>query len=195
MENNPFNNKIPDIEIPKVSEKENKEKLSVRVEIAKPEDWKAVRDLRVEAITGPDARMFGLTKKATMQESNRSEQEWRDELSSDKTFAVLSWNGSDPTGFGRAILKEDGAWRIRNGYIKKEFRGQGIGEEIFRARLDEIRRRGGKRVVVSIRPDNKVSLRIAEKFGFNPVSIRNAAMSSLQNKLFNKGFVYLYLDL
>ncbi|PIR68523.1 hypothetical protein COU49_00580 [Candidatus Nomurabacteria bacterium CG10_big_fil_rev_8_21_14_0_10_35_16] len=195
MNENSFGNKIPNIEIPKVPEKGRQEKLDLKIEVAGPEDWKIVRDLRVEAITGPDARMFGLTKKGTIQESNRSEQEWRDELSGDKTFAVLSWSGSNPVGFGRAILREDGAWRIRNGYVKNEFRGVGIGEQIFKMRLDEIRRRGGKQVITSIRPDNLGSLHIAEKFGFKPISTINVAMSSLQNRLFKKGFTHLYLDL
>lgn len=163
LENNPPRSQNPD---------SNQEKLDVKIEIATPEDWQACKELRLLSVTGPDAKMFGLTPENLQEEKNKSEEEWRKESSSDNMFSVLARSGSNVVGLGRA-RKVDEIWRIRNGYVKPEFRNQGISHKMFAIRLHEIQKRGGTKVVTGIRIDNATSLHIAEKFGFKRTGTDN----------------------
>lgn len=154
----------------------------IEVKLATQEDWKTCKDLRLEAITGEDAEMFPLTPEEMETEKNKTEQEWRKESLSDEMFSVLAWNGSEPIGLGRVKEEEKGIWRMRNGYVKKEFRNKGIAQKMFVARLNEIIKRGGTKVKIGIKPGNDVSIHIAEKFGFKRVADEN-------------GFIAMELDL
>mgnify|MGYP001618423029 CR=1 FL=1 len=147
---------------------ENKEKLAIRVEIAKSEDWQACKELRLLSITGEDAKMFGQTPEEVQAQINKSEQEWRKETASDEMFSVLAWNSSEPVGLGR-VNKVEGMWRIRNGYVKPEFRNMGIQQKIIALRLQEIKKRGGTKVRTGIKINNPTSLHVAEKFGFKVI--------------------------
>jgi len=113
--------------------------------------------------------MFGLTPEEETIEKNKSEQEWRAESNSDTMFSVLAWNDSEAIGLARAKQEEEKVWRIRNGYVKPEFRKMGIGQKMFALRLGEIKRRGATKVRTGIKPDNVASLHVAEKFGFKKV--------------------------
>jgi len=150
--------------------KDFQKNLDVKIKLATPEDWQKCRDLRLEAITGEDREMFGLTPEEETIEKNKSEQEWRAESNSDTMFSVLAWNDAEAIGLARAKQEEEKVWRIRNGYVKPEFRKMGIGQKMFALRLGEIKRRGATKVRTGIKPDNVASLHVAEKFGFKKVS-------------------------
>ena len=154
MNEDPFNNK--------------QEKLAIRVELAKPEDWQLCKDLRILAITGEDSEMFDMTPEKVAEELAKSDQEWKNEASSDDMFSVLARNGSEAVGLGRARFFE-GSWRIRNGYVKPEFRNMGIQQKMSALRLREIQKRGGIKAITGIKMDNPISLHNAEKFGFKIV--------------------------
>lgn len=148
----------------------NKEQLAIRVEIAKPEDWQACKELRLLSITSVDARMLGQTPEEVEKQLNKSEEEWRKETASDEMFSVLAWKGSEPVGLGR-VKKVEGeeVWRIRNGYVKEGSRNMNIQTKMIALRLREILNRGGVKAVTGIRVDNPTSIHNAEKFGFKIV--------------------------
>lgn len=145
------------------------EKLDIKVELATPNDWQACKDLRIFSITGSDADMYGLTPEEKDEELGKDEAQWRRESCGDEMFSVLSWSGPEAIGLSRAKQEGEGVWRIRNGYVKPDFRNKGIDQKMFSLRLNEIRRRGGTKVVTGIMIKNKVSVHIAEKFGFKIV--------------------------
>ncbi len=161
MEQNPLVHKTPE---PK---KSSQEQLVIDVEIAGPEDWEAYRDLRLEAISGDDSEMFGEGVKA--RDRAKTDLDWQKDVAPDNKnmFVVLAWHGDEAIGMGIAERreKEEGAWRMTSGYVKKKFRGEGVGKKMFAFRLEDIIRQGGKKVTLGIRAKNAPSLRIPESLG------------------------------
>ena len=145
------------------------EQLDIKVEIATEKDWEAYKKLRLLAITKDKEIMGGTTPEQIIEEQARNEGEWKKDLSSKDMFVVLSWNGSEAIGMGRAREKDEieGLWYMDSGYVKEDgdFRNKGIGKGIFKARLDEIKKRGGKKVFLGILANNTPSIRVAESFG------------------------------
>ena len=147
------------------------EQLDIKVEIATPENWEAYKELMFDAITGDKKEMFRSTPEKVTIVQNKKENEWKADLSNDNMFIVLSWNGSEAVGMGSARKKDEtqGLWNMSHGYVKKDFRNKDIGNKMFKARLDEIIKRGGKKVFLGIEANNENSIHIAEKFGFKKI--------------------------
>jgi RimJ/RimL family protein N-acetyltransferase len=149
------------------------EQLDIKTELATEKDWEAYKELRLLALSGKDKEIMGSTPQQIIKEKAKSEQEWKKDLSSDDMFVVLSWNGSNAIGMGRAMKKDEDTelWYMDSGYVKEygDFRNKGIGKGIFKARLDEIKKRGGKKVFLGIKSNNAPSIHVAESFGFKKV--------------------------
>lgn len=149
----------------------SQEKPAVELRLAGPEDWRVCKELRLLQHSGNDAGMFGVTPENRNQRISKieikNEEEWKKELSDENIFIVLPWVGSEVAGIGSAKKREiEKDWYIFSGYVKENFRSMGIGKKMFAARLEEIRKRGGVKVMLSVKAVNATSIQIAEFFGF-----------------------------
>ncbi len=167
MNENPFANQPSPANDPK---KENKEVLAVKVEIATPENWEAYKKLRLKAVTGEDAEM--LNSREVKRDRSKGDDEWKKDLEhNEETFFVLAWNGNEAVGMGKAYNLGEGVWNLGAGYVEEELRGKGIGKKVWIARIEEIKKRGGIKVVTGIKYKNEKSLRVAESLGFKKVGL------------------------
>lgn len=150
----------------------SKETLAVRVEIAKPGDWKAYKELRLLAIAGKDAEMFGVTDKPEVLEAekNKLDKAWEYDISSDDTFVLLSWQGSEAVGMIRAKEIETGVWYLTSGYTKENSRGKIFAPSAFKVILKEIKKRGGTKIKIGVKAHNKIMIGIATTLGFKKVN-------------------------
>lgn len=161
MNQNPLENRKP-----------NQEKLTVRVEIATEKDWKAYKDLKLEAYTGPDKEMFGANSLKIAKQLARTDQSWKRDLFSNDMFVVLSWESSEAIGMGIAEKRDRivrGGWHINSGYVKEGFRGRNIQSKMIAKRLEEIINRGGEKVTLAVKAVNLASIHNAESLGFKKV--------------------------
>lgn len=145
------------------------EQLDIKVELATEKDWEVYKELKLLAISGKDKEMMGSTPEQIIKEQAKSEQEWKEDLSRDDMFIVLAWNGSEGVGMARAMEKDEETelWYIDSLYIKEEkLRNKDIGKKIYTFILEEIKKRGGKKVFLGIRSENASSIHVAESFGF-----------------------------
>ncbi|MBU0998936.1 GNAT family N-acetyltransferase [Patescibacteria group bacterium] len=144
----------------------NQEKLNVKIRMAKPEDWKELRDFRLEIINN-DGKKMGVQDDEIPEIKNRTDQDWKNIfLEKENQFTVvLVSTDSKIIGIGRADRWEK-AWYLGYLFVRKEFRGIGLSSKITAARLNEIRSRGGKEVWTFIKEGNTESLRNARSFGF-----------------------------
>jgi len=62
--------------------------------------------------------------------------------------------------------------QISNFAVHPDFRTRGLGEEVLSRILHLIRRRGGKEVILEVRPSNTAARMLYAKFGFRVVGIR-----------------------
>ncbi len=172
------------------------ERLLVKVELAKPENWKECKELRLLELTDDTAEMFAAGPKhpeKLEEEQKRGEKEWREDLSPENKsmFFVLSWHNSNAVGLGRAIQKTEGIWHMGWAYTKKEFRKKGFGTKNSARRLKEIIERQGKKVTIAVKATNKESISIAKNFGFES----DDKIPTKLQKVFKYRGYYMELDL
>jgi hypothetical protein len=149
--------------------KNTSEKLDLKIEVAKEEDWEQYKNLRLIAMTSEDKEMLGSTPELVEKARARTDQEWKDDITAKNMFVMLSKNGSEAIGMGIAADDlENGIWRMGSGFVKPEFRNtpERVGRNMFAARLEEIKKRGGKKVMIGVKAVNATSIHIAESFGF-----------------------------
>jgi len=142
------------------------------VELATEKDWKTYKELKLLSISGNDKEMMGSTPEQIIELQTRSEQDWKKDLSSQEMFVVLSRKGSNAIGMAHAIKKDEdtGLWHIDSLYVKEEnLRNKGVGKNIYTAILEEIIKRGGKKVFLGIKSNNPASIHLAESFGFKKI--------------------------
>jgi GNAT superfamily N-acetyltransferase len=143
------------------------EKQPIKVEIATAKDWEECRKMRLKEIGGEDSEMFGhITENVLKREKDVSKEEWENNLNSPDQIFILLKSSSNSVGFGHAISKGDGLWRLRWDFVERDFRGQSFQEKIIAARLKEILKRGGREAEAGFIAWNKKSLDNYKAFGF-----------------------------
>jgi len=109
----------------------------IQIEFAKLKDWPEYKKLRLEAVIGPDAKMFGIDAEEVEKLKIKSDQEWQEDLSKNDDFILFFRNGPTVMAMGRiAKINEQGTWHLGSGYVTPAFRGHGLGKKMFLARLN-----------------------------------------------------------
>jgi ribosomal protein S18 acetylase RimI-like enzyme len=103
---------------------------------AAPDDWAALRRIRIEALTeAPYA--FGSTLAGA---TGRPEQHWRDRITAWPQF--IAWAGGEPAGLAAGIAEHGGAehgagasgsWQLISMWVSPRARGQGIADRLVAA--------------------------------------------------------------
>lgn len=148
--------------------KNKRENIAFSLEFATENDWEAVRDLRVEAITGKDQKMFiGDNPDWIKFDTDRTEKEWRDEIKDPKNFTILSYADKKLIGMGRGWENPEvpGIYLLGHAYTKEEFRGNDFGKKNFASRIREVIRRHGIHIMLNIWKDNTTMMTLSKSFG------------------------------
>jgi len=150
------------------------EQLGIRAKIATPEDWQSYKNMRIAAITGEDKEMFGVDSDPLRveEEKKRLDTDWQNDLSADKIdqFVVLAWVGSEAIGIVRVKERpEKGIWYLTSGYSKKDSRGKVFPPKVFTEIVNEVRKRGGSKVLMGVKAKNQTMIRLATLLGFRKV--------------------------
>jgi RimJ/RimL family protein N-acetyltransferase len=153
--------------------KNKQEKLDINIRLATPADWEVFRDLRLEALSSNDQKMFiGDYPEFADRENNMTEDEWKKELANKDIFGVLTFAGTKPIGSASVWKNNEqpGTYGMSRGYINENFQGGGAGKKQLAFRLREIINRGGTRVIHGIYKDNAKMLELSNSFGFKDVT-------------------------
>jgi ribosomal-protein-alanine N-acetyltransferase len=67
--------------------------------------------------------------------------------------------------------------QINNIAVHPEFRRLGIGEQVLRLVIEDVRLRGGKLITLEVRPSNTGALQLYKKLGFRMISVRKGYYS------------------
>lgn len=165
MNENPFKNQPTS---GNDSNQETKENFTVRVETATPKDWEAYKKLRLMAITGKDTEMLDST--SVKRDLKKSDEDWQKDLAeSNDSYWKMAWTGNEAVGMAQAINRGSGVWHLVSVYSREDLRGKGIGKKLYIAHIDEIRKRGGLKIITGIKYRNARALGLALSFGFKKV--------------------------
>ncbi len=144
---------------------------SIKIEVAKSEDWEVYRNIRIEALTkNPEA--FGSTLAEAL---SKPDEYWQSRLAREDLFIVLARADNSLEG-AKSITGariEEGVWKIIAVYTRPEFRRQGLAEKVLREVLNEIKRRGGSKVTLNVtaRTEQEAARAVYKKLGFKEVEM------------------------
>lgn len=138
------------------------------VEIVKlsPDDWREYKRIRLEALE-LEPQAFGTTYDEA---SSKPDEYWRNKLSTiaDNIF-VFARVGGEIVGTVGAYF-EDGQATIVGLYLRKEFRGMGLGKKLVQEIIKEIQVRGIGKVKLDVRPTQKTARALYQSLGFTYAS-------------------------
>lgn len=151
---------------PSLEKKENyNEKLDVEIRIAVPEEWKGLKDLRLNILNKESGNSYVATFRQIREIKKRTDKQWKDILFGKDKFSVIALKDSEIVGMGRAEKNKE-IWYLYNLGVKNELRRARIGAKLTAIQLNEIKMRGGKELRIFVSKRNVPSLKNAESFGF-----------------------------
>lgn len=152
------------------------------IEVKKLSDdrWKDYQDLRLAALKS-DPIAFGSSYE---EEIIISEEEWKKRIKN-TLFALLN---DKPIGMIVYIfdskLKTKHVANIFGVYVKKEYRGQGIGKKLIESAISLIKKNKNiVKIKLNVNPEQKATVKLYEKYGFKTVGM-------LKNELYINGKFY-----
>ncbi|KKQ46169.1 MAG: Acetyltransferase [Candidatus Moranbacteria bacterium GW2011_GWC2_37_8] len=130
-------------------------------------EWEIYRTLRLEALReSPQA--FG---DCFVESALLSDEHWKEEFENPKSFILVARDGGEPFAMA-AAYQEDGekmkhiayVWGV---YVKKAYRGKGIGKQLMESLLDEIAAIGEiEKVDLNVNASQLSAVRLYERLGF-----------------------------
>lgn len=140
------------------------------IEIKKLSDerWKDYRDLRLESLKS-DPIAFGSSYE---EEITLSEMEWKKRIKN-TLFALLK---NKPIGMivyvFESKLKTKHVANIFGVYVKKEYRGQDVGNKLIESAISSIKK--NKKIIkikITVNPKQKAAMNLYKKYGFKTIGI------------------------
>jgi ribosomal protein S18 acetylase RimI-like enzyme len=137
-------------------------------------DWFSYRDFRLEALqTEPQA--FGSSYNDQV---NRKNEEWQHNLKryiqGNGNWMFFATQGLNLIGMMGAFQtdadRKNNTAQIIAVYVKREFRGKGVGKKLMKALLEELAKAKIKKVKLSVNVEQVAAVKLYENFGFKVVS-------------------------
>jgi hypothetical protein len=172
--------------------KDAQERLHIEIRVAGPEDWEAYKQIRTIAVNSKDANFLNTIEvvKDKIRNTVNDNEKWKKDLNRDDFFVFLAWSQNNVVGMGYAVDQGKGIWRLGGGYVLDNFRGIHVGRKMWTARIREIQKRGGLKVVTGIKYKNKKTQNLAQSIDFQEVDFLTRVMrtKSIITPLIFQGF-------
>ena len=130
-----------------------------------PDDWRAVRDVRLAALQeAPDA--FGSTHAREVQ---FTEEQWQARISDRSVTYLAHLDGlAEPAGIAGLYIEDDGSPEVVSMWVSPASRGQKVGEALIEATAGWARSRGYDTLYLWVTESNASARRLYERCGFTP---------------------------
>ena len=151
----------------------------MKIRKARKGDLKIIDEIYVSGVIDEVKLQFPKrTKESIIKEMNKAKKErvkgFKQNISSKLTYFVVGEEKGEVVGFGQAELNKYDKKKamIEKIYVKKSFRGKGIGTKIFNELLNWLKKRKVKSVSAGIFIKNKASIKLHKKLGFKETAVR-----------------------
>ena len=151
------------------------EQSDVRVRRADPDEWAAVREVRLAALAdAPDA--FASTMR---REAARGELQWRSRITASPWF--LAWRAGTPAGLVAAVPDQPAGglraeapcgWHLVSMWVSPRARGHGVADLLLGAVIDHAEAAGAPQVTLWVALGNARARAFYQKMGFLPTGRR-----------------------
>lgn len=138
------------------------------VEKLQDDRWKEFRDLRLESLK-EEPTAFGSSYD---EEKNFSEEEWRRRMNN--AFSALSEDKLIGTimCIQNSRVKTRHVASIYGFYVKREFRGQGVGRKLINFALEHVHKSGQViKIKLEVNPDQEAAVKLYQSCGFKVVGL------------------------
>jgi GNAT superfamily N-acetyltransferase len=136
----------------------------VLVRVAVPDDWQALRDIRLAALRDvPEA--FGSTYE---QQVTFGEADWRGRIARGGTFLAYlpELGASEPAGLAGGYQETPGPVELVSMYVRPPARGRGVGEALIASVIEWADARNAASVHLWVTEANKPACLLYERCGF-----------------------------
>jgi RimJ/RimL family protein N-acetyltransferase len=139
----------------------------ILIRALQPADWESFRELRLHALRTEPGKFFA----AHADEVDKPPEEWRQTIAGPGHQVFGLHDGAHLVGITAAFTwREDPSGQtaiLAMSFIRAEYRGKGLSNLLYQARLDWIRAQPQfKRIVVSHRESNDASRKAIHRHGF-----------------------------
>jgi ribosomal protein S18 acetylase RimI-like enzyme len=158
----------------------------VRIRRVEPEEWKAYRDLRLEALR-TDPLAFGSTLE---REQGFSEEQWRDRIPRDSPVTPsATWAAVDRADrfVGMVVAaRVDGVFHLFAMWVAPELRRKGFGGRLLDAAIEWVDRAApGNAITLEVNPREVAALGLYTSRGFRPTG-RSSALEHSPDERVNE---------
>lgn len=129
-----------------------------------PDDWRLYKQLRLEALKNTHGAFGG----SYDSESLLADTEWQGRLVQPGCAFWVLYDQNRPIGMTGVVQAKDSAetTALIASYIHPDYRGKGLSNFFYKARIEWSKENGYKRIIVSHRASNAASKAANQKFGF-----------------------------
>lgn len=144
------------------------------------DDWQIYKDLRLQML-----REEPQAYSQTLDElSKRSDEDWKDKTGSDNMAILMAFVDGKSAGMSGLFYEERDVVAIWGVFVKKEFRGMGLGKRLMEEIEKEIKKdKGVKNIQVSVTSSQTTALELYKKLGFREIK-------RFKNKTRHNGALY-----
>lgn len=159
--------------------------MPITITNPKKEDWRSIKELRLESLKN-EPQAFWISYQ---EEAMQTDEAWQEKINltlgeGPKEILVLAKDGENLIGMAGASADDENNWKIKNVYIKPEYRGKGISTKILQETIEKINsRRDVKLIQLKVNTKQEPAIRLYQKCGFQIIE-------TLQNQASGDGKEY-----
>jgi GNAT superfamily N-acetyltransferase len=137
-----------------------------------PDDWEALRDIRLEALRDAPTAFWSTYD----QEALRDETHWRDRIDRGGIFLAFipEVSASGPVGLAGGYRADPVTVELVSMYVRPAARGRGVGEALVAIVIDWASKRNAESVHLWVTETNSHAHALYERLGFTPTGERQS---------------------
>ncbi len=140
--------------------------MNIEIKKLSANDWQIFKELRLQMLK-EEPQAFARTYDEV---SKRTDEEWKENTENEEAGILAVWLDGKLAGMNGYYYPERSIVEIWGMFIRKEFRGMGLGKKLMGEIEKEIRKDGGvKKIQVSVTSSQTAAFELYKKLGFREI--------------------------
>jgi ribosomal protein S18 acetylase RimI-like enzyme len=141
--------------------------MSISIKKLTKDDWKIYKEIRLQMLS-EEPQAYSQTFEEL---SNRSDEDWREKTAADNMTILSIWTDGKLAGMNGLFYEKSDTVAIWGMFVRKEFRGLGLGKKLMQEIEKEIRKdKVVTKIQVSVTTSQVAALELYKKLGFKEIT-------------------------